>query len=159
MIFQQLAEIFSAFSAGRLKTPSNSLRQCAAPSRCEIQLHNNSVVQIVIRISDLIQQIFQPFLLRQSVFHCILLQFLQFRPGSSSGGSAPANSFYRFLAIAFLPFKPEVFSASSILPVLYPFSCWGLCRQSGYTVPADGHRYGRERYPADSSTPSGSGSW
>ena len=63
------------------------------------------------------------------------------------------------LAIAFLPFRPEVFSASSILPVLYSFSCWGLCRQSGYTVPADGHRYGRERYPAGSSTPSGSDSW
>ena len=79
MIFQQLAEVFSAFSAGRLKAPANALRQCAAPSRCEIQLHNNSVVQIAIRISDLIQQIFQPFLLWQSVFHCILRQFLQFR--------------------------------------------------------------------------------
>ena len=61
MFFQQLAESFSAFSAGRLKTPANALRQCTAPSRCEIQLHNNSVVQIAIRISDLIQQIFQPF--------------------------------------------------------------------------------------------------
>lgn len=78
-IFQQLAETFSTVSAGRLKASANALRQCAAPSRCKIQLHNDSVVQIAIRVSDLIQQIFQPFLLRQSVFHCILRQFLQFR--------------------------------------------------------------------------------
>ena len=77
-IFQQLAETFSTVSAGRLKASANALRQCAAPSRCKIQLHNDSVVQIAIRVSDLIQQIFQPFLLRQSVFHCILRQFLQF---------------------------------------------------------------------------------
>ena len=54
------------------------IAELTAPSRCKIQLHNDSVVQITIRISDLIQQIFQPFLLRQSVFHCILRQFLQF---------------------------------------------------------------------------------
>lgn len=77
--FQQFAESFSAFSAGRLKAPANALRQCAAPSWCKIQLYNNSIVQIAVRISDLIQQLFQPFLLWQSVFHCILLQFLQFR--------------------------------------------------------------------------------
>ena len=39
VFFQQLAESFSAFSAGRLKAPANALRQCAAPSWCKIQLY------------------------------------------------------------------------------------------------------------------------